>query len=435
MAYDAAPAVGGKTAEVTDYARQFESLKQLRLPYDRKWQFVSDYILPRRDFSVTQRPDQLRPHRVTSSVATNANARMAALVLAYAVDPTRPFLLPNVKRGLAMAGRPTNLDNPGLDYLNNLEWQIYSHMVLPRAQLMLRLGAALLEFCSFGDGVIWTGRRRGFGPYYNTRPLQACWWSENEEGVIDTLFFRMQWPLWRVLARWPEEAEKGRCVEVEGERPARRANVRAGDLRRAPARWGQGRRGDRKQALLLSDLRREGGRGVGAVGLRLVPLCGAALQPHARPGLRRGPRLPGASGRHGAQSPSAGARERRLAARQEPAIGIPARMFGKTLDRRPGAVNAYNPTGLGLLRADQAIMKLDFTGDPTEAINVRSGLIQDIELGFFVDWLRLRESGDIDRRGGGGAPRHAPAGHVVHRGQPRAAVDGAGRPLAGNHGC
>ena len=74
---------------------------------------VSDYILPRRDFSAQQRPNQLRPtgHLV---VATNALARMAALVLAYWWDPSRPNLTPNVKRGLATAGRDTAIDDAGV---------------------------------------------------------------------------------------------------------------------------------------------------------------------------------------------------------------------------------------------------------------------------------------------------------------------------------
>jgi hypothetical protein len=111
---------------------------------------------------------------VVSSVATNANTRMAALLLSYLVDPDRPFLLPNVKRGLVAAGRDTDLDADSLDYLNQLQWQRLEHMMLPRAQLMLRLGSMLKEFCAFGCGVIWTGRRRGFGPYYNTRPCRPA---------------------------------------------------------------------------------------------------------------------------------------------------------------------------------------------------------------------------------------------------------------------
>ena len=123
--------------DVDHYLRYFYSLQVDRAHYDRKWQLCSDYILARRDFTVATRPNQLRPHRITSQVATQANARSAAFVLAYLIDPTRPNLLPNVKRGLAMAGRETCLDDDSLQYVNDVAWTIFDRMMLPRARLML----------------------------------------------------------------------------------------------------------------------------------------------------------------------------------------------------------------------------------------------------------------------------------------------------------
>ena len=80
----------------------------------------------------------------------------------------------------------------------------------------------------------------------------------------------------------------------------------------------------------------------------------------------------------------------------QPTLAVPARMFGKTIDRRPGAMNAYNAVGLGLQRADQAILKLDFTGDPADATGAHPGPDHHgDETGCFVDWLRMRESGDM----------------------------------------
>jgi hypothetical protein len=79
----------------------------------------------------------------------------------------------------------------------------------------------------------------------------------------------------------------------------------------------------------------------------------------------------------------------------QPAIAVPARMFGKTLDRRPSAINSYNPQGLGLARADQAIIKLDMTGDPTEAIAYAKELINEIREGYMWDVFQLREAGDM----------------------------------------
>lgn len=384
-------AVGGATREISDLIRQFDGLKAGRIDFDRKWQMVGDYILTRRDFSVTNRPNQLRPHRVTSSVATNANTRLAAFLLAWMVDPTQPFLKPNVKRGLVAAGRETDLDQAGLDYLGALEWSIFDHIMVPKARFMPRLHSMLKEYCAFGCGVMWIGRRRGFGPYFNTRPLSACWWSENEEGVIDTLFFRMMLPVYRVLQRWPETAPA--LWPNMADKPIDEMALTPVVLACMPRPGGQA--GAVREAkpfayIAFSEekkgvLERSGYDSFPYGVFRYDPLPGNAYA--EGPGCQVMPDILVLN--HLQQGI-----ENSASQKAEPALAIPARMFGKTLDRRPGAVNAYNPSGIGLQRADQAIMKLDFTGDPTEAINLKRSLIDDIEMGFFVDWLRPRESGD-----------------------------------------
>ncbi|HEV2530946.1 portal protein [Phenylobacterium sp.] len=396
MADPAAPAIIGATREVDDYLRQFETLRLNRVDYDRKWQLVSDYILPRRDFSVTQRPNQLRPHRVTSSTATNSNTRLAALLLAYLVDPTRPFLLPNVKRGLAMAGRSTDLDAAGLDYLSNLEWSIFDHLMLPRAQLMLRLNSMLKEFCAFGCGVLWTGRRRGFGPYFNSRPVQACWWSENEEGVIDTLYFKMMLPLYRVFARWPAAAElQGwkQIAEKQG-RTADEMELTSIVIACRPRPGGKGGAVAEAKPFAYVVIAEDKKAVIETSGYDSFPYSVFRYDPMPGQAYAEGPGcqvLPDVMVLNHLQQGI----ENSASQKAEPALAVPARMFGKSLDRRPGAINSYNPAGLGLQRADQAILKLDFTGNPTEAIAFRKELINDIEIGYFTDWLRLREAGDM----------------------------------------
>lgn len=389
-----APAVqtGGLT-EINGLLRQFESLKAGRIDFDRKWQMVSDYILPRRDFSVTQRPNQLRPHRVTSSVATNANNRMMAFLLSYMVGLDRPFLAPNVKRGLVAAGRPTDLDAASLDYLNTMQWSVWDHMMLPKAQLMLRLGSMLKEFCAFGDGVIWTGRKRGFGPYFNTRPLQACWWSENEEGVIDTLYFKMMLPVYRVLDRWPEARRIDGWKDSAG-KPADEMALTSIVLACRPRAGGRAGAVAEAKPFAFYAFSEEKKTILETSGYDSFPYAVFRYDPMPGNAYAEGPGcqvLPDILVLNHLQQ----AWENSASQKAEPAIAVPARMFGKALDRRPGAINAYNPAGLGLQRADQAILKLDLTGDPTECIALRKELIADIELGYMVDWLRLRESGDM----------------------------------------
>ncbi len=369
---------------------QWESMRADRQDFDRKWQLVSDYILPRRDFSITQRPNQLRPHRVTSSVATNANTRMATLVLAYWFDPTRPNLLPNVKRGLAVAGRNTELDDDGINYCGDLAWNVWDHMVRPKARLMMHSGSMLKEFCAFGCGVLWTGRRRGFGPYYNGRALSASWWSCNEEGVIDTFYYLMKQPLYRVLERWPETAPP-----LYTETRDRNENVLVDILLTCQPRPG-GRPGAVVEAKPFEFLAIAVGKGavLEESGYDSFPYSVFRYDPMPSQTYAEGPGcqvLPDVMVLNHLQE----AVENVASQKAAPPLAVPARMFGKTLDRRPGALNAYNPAGLGLQRADQAIIKLDMTGDPSECVALIQELTNTIETGFFVDWLRLRETGDM----------------------------------------
>ena len=381
--------------DVDHYLRYFDSLRTDRAQYDRKWQLCSDYILARRDFTVATRPNQLRPHRITSQVATQANARSAAFVLAYLIDPTRPNLLPNVKRGLAMAGRETCLDDDSLQYVNDVAWSVFDRMMLPRARLMLSLNAMLQEFCCFGCGVIWTGRKRGFGPYYQARPLEACWWCENESGEIDTLYFRQMMPVWRIVQRWPKA---GQCEGWE----------KYAD--------GGGTREEQTMSPVLVCVEPRQGGSYGAVTnakpFEYVVIAEEKKAKLEESGFDSFPyavfRYNNFPGRAYSEGMGVGvlaetmvlnhlqmAIEDIVEQKALPPLAWPARMFPKPLDRRPGAPNAYNPAGLGIQSAKDAIIKLDLTGDPSGVLEHIKYLTEVVERGYFVDWMNLRESGDM----------------------------------------
>lgn len=397
----ARPSINTEPAPAKHYLDKYQTLVAERREYDRKWQLVSDYMLPRRDFTVAMRPNQLRPHRVTSSVATALGVRLAANILANAIDPTRPNLLPNVKRGLAMSGRNAGVDDDGLNYLGDLAFTINDRMLLPRAHLLERLGAIANEFVFFGAGVIFTGRKKGFGPVYNARPLQACWWSLDENDEVDTLYFKLKLPLYRVLKRWPK------ARELEG--------------------WKDDQRQDEMvltDILIATEPRAGGVAGRVAEAKPFAYVCiaeekGAILEesgydsfPYAV--FRNNP-FPGAAYAEGqgctalpdvmVMNHMQQAVENIAEQKGNPPLAWPARMFPKPLDRRPGAFNSYNPAGLGIARADQAILKLDMTGDPGDVLGHIEYLTKSLGGIFFEDWMKLRETGDMtaeevaDRRG------------------------------------
>jgi hypothetical protein len=225
--------------------RLFDELKSARLMREAEWQLLADIFMPRKDFSIQGRPTDLRKRRLTSSVPVIARKRGAALLIAYLIDHTQPFVKANVDRSLDAAGRPTDLDSDSRDFLSKVEWKTFDAMLLPESRFLTSAGRLANELYTFGSAVQWVGRKRGFGPKYLTRPLRACWFSENEDGDVDTLFFQFTLPLWSAVARWPDHGIDKWTRDAADEAKARQPvtvthAVYAADRRR------RGRRGPRQ---------------------------------------------------------------------------------------------------------------------------------------------------------------------------------------------
>lgn len=374
------------------YLRRFETFRADRSAFDVKWQLVSDYILPRRDFSVTQRKGQLRPFRVTSSLATHLNTRLAAFVLGYWLDGTRPWLLPNVAQALARRGASGELDDASSAYLDQVAWTLFGALMRPKAGLRVRGGSMLKEWCAFGCGVLWQGRRRGFGPSFNARSVQSCWWSENEHGIVDVLYYKMSLPLYRVFERWPAAQQYWPSFD-----PARGSSEQDQTeilLCCEPRPGGQAGAVAAAKPFEFSAVSVEKGAVLDETGYDSFPYHVYRYDPQPGQTYAEGPGchvLPDVMVlNHLQQIVEAGASDRGM-----PPLAMPARMFGKALDRRPGAINHFNPASLGLTSAKDALVKLDFTGDLSDAVRLIPVVKEDIQLGYFADWMKLRETGDM----------------------------------------
>ena len=72
--------------------RRFDELKAARLTRESEWQLIADHFVPRKDFSITGKPTELRRRRLTSSVPAVSLRNSAAMLVSYLVDPTQPFV-------------------------------------------------------------------------------------------------------------------------------------------------------------------------------------------------------------------------------------------------------------------------------------------------------------------------------------------------------
>ena len=388
---------GPRSIAPADFKRlddHFDELKNARLPREQEWQMIADVFLPRKDFTLPQRPTELRKRRLTSSVPAIALRRGAGLLSAYLVSHTQPFIKPNVSRGLVAAGRSTDLDAASRDYLSRVEWAVFDRMILPQSGYLTSLARLNMELFAFGSGVMWTGRQRGFGPRYQTRPLRACWFSENEEGQVDTLFYQFTLPLWRAVERWPNHGVDDWTRAMADENAAKRRElvtiVHGVYPRRGGRPGAEGRAKPFAEVFVCRDKKailQEGGYDSFPFAVpRLDVEDGSAYGTGLAWWV-----LPEAMVLNALQQGV----ENAVELRNNPPLLMPQRLFAKPLDRRGGAANYYDASKLGFQNAPDAVMKLDIAGDVSVAATYLARLEQNVEQAFFTDWMRLRESGNM----------------------------------------
>jgi hypothetical protein len=380
-------------ADFASIMRAHEARRAVRQMRDSEMQDIADHFMPRKDMTVTAVPGQLRQRRITSGSPPVALQRSAALIVAYMVDPTRPFIKPNVERGLVAAGRSRDLDEESRDYLTGIEWDMFDRMMLPQSGFLTSASRVAIELLGFGTGVQWTGRKRGFGPRYQARPFRRCWIAENDEGEVDTLDYCWQIPAWQVLERWPEARKIARLnrlasrPETESElvevmhvvTPRRGGTVGAVDTDKPFA-----------DLIVLPQDR------------AIVAEAGWDSFPYSVPRLNVEDGSPYGTGLAWHALPDAkllnniqAAVERGVDLRVDPPLWMPVGLLDGPVDRRSGAVNSYDQVGLGFQSLRDAVQKMDVGGDVNVGVEYMRFLTGNIEQAFFVDWMRLRENGNM----------------------------------------
>ncbi|WP_397402704.1 portal protein [Phenylobacterium sp.] len=389
-------AVKVEKADFKSLDRHFDDLRQTRISTgrDAEFQLIADVFLPRKDFMLPQKPTELRRRRLTSSVPAVQLRRGAGLGMAYAISNTRPFIKPNVARGLVAAGRRTELESEAITYLSDTEWSVFDAMMLPQSGFVSSSARMWLELYAFGTAIQWVGRKRGFGASYQTRPLRACWIEEGEDQKVETNFFQFTLPLWKAVMRWPDHGVDKWTRAMADDNPAKardhvtivhavypRRGGEAGAFAEAKP-WAEvyfcrdekvilAERGYDSFPYAVPRLDVEDGSAYGT-GLAWWVLPEALVLHSLQQGVETAVEL-----------------------KNNPPLMVPKRMFGKALDRRAGSVNQYDAAGLGFQNASQAIQKLDIAGNVEVAAAYMERLEGNIERAFFTDWMTLRDASNV----------------------------------------
>lgn len=373
--------------------RRFDEMKAHRLPREGEWQQIADHFTPRKDFSCVQRPNELRRRRLTSSVPAVALRNSAAMLVSYLIDPTQPFITPNAENSLVAAGRSTRLGAGATDFLDNMGWGIHQRMMRPKSGFLASAARLAIELWSMGTGIQWIGHKRGFGPIYLTRPLRSSWIATNGDGIVDTVYYQFTMPLWRVMGRFANARYVDKWREAAGDEAKSRQEITIVHIVEPRLNGEKGGPKERKpfaeKYICLEDK-------------ALLEENGYDSFPYAVPRLEVEDGSDYGTGRCWYALPDAiglsvmqQGIENAVDLKVQPPVMMPKRMFGKPLDRRPGAMNYFDSGQLGFMSAREAFQTIDIAGDVGVGLQYHDRLIQNVDSAMLVDWMRLRETGNV----------------------------------------
>lgn len=374
-------------------SRRFDEMKGHKLHREGEFQLIADHFVPRKDFSIAQQRGQLRRRRLTSSVPAVSLRNAAAMLVSYLIDPTQPFITPNAEGDLVAAGRTTRLGARSTDFLDGMSWGIHSRMMRPASGFLTSAARMAIELYAFGTGIQWIGHKRGFGPIYLSRPLRSSWIATDGDGAVDTCYYEFTRPLWRVMNRFPDARYVDKWVDLmskDGGEDTPITLLHAVEPRRGGEKGGEASRKPVAEKYLCLDPKIV----LEDRGYDSFPFAVPRLEVEDGSDYGTGRcwyALPDAMGLSVLQQGI----ENGVDLKVMPPVMMPKRMFGKPLDRRPGATNLYDSAGLGFMSAKEALQTLDVAGDVGVGLAYHDRLIQNVEAAMLVDWMRLRDSGNV----------------------------------------
>jgi hypothetical protein len=187
-------------------------LKSARTTHDSHWQEVADYMIPARAFTVQHAAGSKR----SRNLIFNGHPVLALEQLAGGLHGmlTSPAL-----RWFALRPMPAMAQDRGVRaWFDAATDVMYAYFQSPTSGLNVALHEGYLDIAGFGSAVLFTPDKGRRGPMHQAIPLAECWYAENADRVVDTLYRAYDLPLREVLRLWPETAPD-RLRRQANERP------------------------------------------------------------------------------------------------------------------------------------------------------------------------------------------------------------------------
>lgn len=360
---------------------RLEEMRAQRAGREGELRQITDYIMPRRDFDLGSQPQMLnRKRRLMDTTGMIAHERLAAILFGYMLSPHAPWTQPRL-----LMRDPSFEEDAWFDHVSERLHRWFSQV---SNTFRTAMAEDTLDITGLGTSVSWQDRTPR-GPVYLAVPMKQCFFSEDENGIIDTCYRVYEMTLRRALLRWPDSP--GLRKKAEASRQTEREYVTI--LHVVEPREG-GRAGavrDRKPWRDMNIL---------VDASEVLDAGGHERFKYNIGRFRRRPGDPMGEGAAWSALPFCKVASAAMEAfvRNAEKIADPALYSflprSASIDRRPGAVNWINPllaTSMGMRDPGELIRQLEQGGDTRVTEQLIGMLHAKIEQAFYVDWLMPNE--------------------------------------------
>ena len=354
---------------------RFDQLESERIEHETAWRKIAQWLQPRRSFTIERAKNQLVRRRIVDMTATRSGERLAALLHGYLIDTHEPWIEAHL-RGRAANPRERR-------WFDAAERDMHRFMTGSRSTFRSALMESVTDDVFFGNSVLFSGASAaGRQPGFMSLPLFECYWAENEEGVVDTLYRKFRLTLKNSVQRFRTKKLVEKAERKNADLSERFTFIQAVEPRAFGVRGDIPSRKPFSSVIYSYDTEE-----VAKVsGFDAFPFAVTRFQRQSGDVYGTGPGWTALPMAVLANMILETIMESAEQAARPSLIDLSGKLA--KLDRRPGAVNRLNAAELMLMEPGQVIQKLYEGGDVGDAFQVWTHLIGEIELIFYVDWMR-----------------------------------------------
>lgn len=173
-----------------------DGLEEVRREHDTYWRQIAEYCMPRRTTEILYGTERIRKRHLVDTTAMVALDRTTATITGFAMPAQTPYMKPR------LIGRdPTPLEGR---WLEKRQKAMHEDLRSPASKFVVASQESVMSDTGYGNSVIFSARSQKTGkPYYQALPLLQNFFSENDEGTVETNYRRFTHPLHIAAKRYP----------------------------------------------------------------------------------------------------------------------------------------------------------------------------------------------------------------------------------------